>query len=611
VSALGKSVRLGVLALAALALFATPAFGQSGYQLQTHVSSHQVEVGSAFTLTLTAMVDKGGGMPHNPELRVPSGLSAHGPSVGTQQQISLSGGQFSQRVGINATWTIEASKTGHYRIGPPSIEIGGQRLSGDVVEVQVVPPGAAPRQSNPFDPFGMGLPQLPSFPSMPFGDDDDDNGTSTLPPFPVVGEQITLDIYAYGRRGPFRETNTSEPSREAFLAQNILDNSYSEPTYRVPIGGDVWLAKKVREIALFPIRAGLLLIGPMRMGFEGRGYPTSGTHLGLVRQSAPIQIVVTEPPEKGRPPGYKLGDVGRYSLSANVEPREISQGDSVSVVAKLEGTGNLPFTLKTPEQSGVGWLDPTTVDQVEPHGKVIGGWRKFTYVVRIDRPGDVDLGELRLPYWDPERESYDVASAKLGVIKVKPSSAAAAKDSSQDDTLKDAVPLRKTLGQISPASEHLTDRGWFWLLVVLAPLGVFVSGESVTLARRLGRRMAEKRESLGRSAARALDDARRAAADGDLAKTATAAERAVVAAIEEATGLKARGVLRAELASELAKRGIDASVAAKVTELFDLGDDVRFTGRAGEIKAAELSERAADLVREIGRGKKNGGSREG
>jgi BatD DUF11 like domain len=627
----GVRLTAHITTLLCLLLLAPRAFAQTPYSLQTHVSSREVEVGDGFSLQLSAMVEKGGDMPRSPQLRAPSGLAVHGPSVSTQQQISLSGGQFSQRVGVSATWTIVATRPGRYRIGPASIEIGGQRVSGDIVQVQVVPPGAGHQQpANPFDPFALRVPQLPGFGLEP--DDDDNSGTPDVPPFPdelrvqhpadpiaflravakptqaVVGEQITLDIYAYGRRGPFRETNTSEPSREAFLAQTILENSYSEQMYRVPIGSDVWMAKKIRELALFPIHAGVLSIGAMRMGFEGRGYPTSGQHLGLTRMSLPLEIIVTEPPEKGRPTGYKLGDVGRFTLSANVAPREITAGDSISVVAKLEGTGNLPFSLKTPQQRGVSWLDPTTIDQIEPHGTVIGGWRKFTYVVRLDEPGDVDLGELSLPYWDPERDSYDIASAKLGVIKVKPASGSAKPEPEQSDGLKDVIVLRKTLGPQASAREHLTDRSWFWLLVALTPLGVALTGQSVTYAGRLRRRLAEKRQSHATTASRALSDARSAADSGELAKTASAAERAVIAAIEGATGLKARAVLRAELRSELEKHGVAADLAERTAELLQQADDARFTGAASDTAANDLVERASAIVRALGRGKKNGGS---
>ena len=416
----------------------------------------------------------------------------------------------------------------------------------------------------------------------------------------AVGEQVTLRIYAYGGRGPFREANTSEPSREAFLAQTLLENSYTETMYRVPVGGEVWYAKKVREIALFPIRAGELTVGSMRMGFDGRGYPSSSQHRGLERLSPPIVISASEPPLAGRPPGYKVGDVGRFTLSANVEPREIAAGEAVSIVAKLEGTGNLPFELRAPQRTGVQWLEPTTVDEIAPRGTTIGGWRKFTYVVRVDQSGDVDLGELDLPYWDPERESYDVARAKLGIVKVKPATGADSKEPEPNDSLKDAISLRKTLGPGAPPPRRISDESWFWVLLLLAPLGVTLTGQGVSLARRLKHKVRENKESLATQSSKALADALRAANAGDVAKAASAAERAVVTALEGTVGLKARGILREALGKELEARELSHELADEITSLLGDCDDARFTG-SDEAKDAKFLRRTSG-----GRGARTG-----
>src|SRR5690606_25369981 len=123
----------------------------------------------------------------------------------------------------------------------------------------------------------------------------------------------------------------------------------------------------------------------------------------LLRESQPLEVVVVEPPLDGRPAGYRLGDVGRYTLSATVEPKRVRQCDAVSVVAKLEGSGNLPPTLVLPRQRGVEWLEPSTTESIDTDHGVLRGQRTFSYVVKLDRPGKVDLGELTLPYYDPDR----------------------------------------------------------------------------------------------------------------------------------------------------------------------------------------------------------------
>ena len=298
--------------------------------------------------------------------------------------------------------------------------------------------------------------------------------------------------------------------------------------YQLPIDGQLWYAKKVRELALFPIRSGKLSIGAMRMGFDGRGYPSQGSNKGLVRYSNPLEITVAEPPVAGRPPGYKVGDVGRFTLTANVEPREIVAGEAVSVVAKLEGTGNLPFTLKTPQRQAVEWLDPTTVDDIDARGTTIGGWRKFTYVVRIEEPGEVELGEISLPYWDPDRDAYEVARADLGSVKVKPNPGGyTPPEPKESDALEGIAKARTALGSAADRHQPITDHPWFWGLLLLGPLGVVLVSATAHATGRAREKLGERRESKTRGASRAISDARAAHKAGDRAKAATASERAV------------------------------------------------------------------------------------
>ncbi|MBX3126173.1 MAG: BatD family protein [Polyangiaceae bacterium] len=584
---------------AVTSLLATLAWAEPS--LQTQVSSRRPGVGETFTVTLNALVDGGTELPMNARLPVPPGLVAHGPSIGAQSRISIVNGQVRARVGISATWSITASRPGTYRIGPGSVTVQGKRYSDNAVTVEVVPERSPPSLQNPLDPFSL-FPRVPGL-APP---EDDDALLDLLPPFPpelrvdeapdalafvravvtpkraVVGEQLTLAIYAYGRRGPFRETFTSEPSREAFLAHTLLENSYAEPLHQVPIAGSAWHAKKIREMALFPIRSGQLTIGAMRMGFDGRGYPSEGQHKGLIRYSQPLEVLVSEPPLAGRPAGYTIGDVGRFTLAATVSPREVPAGESVSVVAKIEGTGNVPFALKTPQQHGVQWLEPNHYEKLDVRGTKVGGLRKLTYAVRLAQAGEVELGELTLPYYDAERGRYEVARAELGRVLVRPSSnAASVADEPESDALAGLLQARSTLRAEPPRrSDPLTDRPWFlWLLLAGPALVLGSRGAQAGLGRLLTAR-AGRKSSLAAQAQRALAAAKQAEDAGDAAEAASRAESALWLAIEHATGLKARALLRTELPTALGDRGLEPELVEQLTTLLARADDARFVGSA-------------------------------
>src|SRR5689334_3377443 len=143
--------------------------------LSSEVNPRKCEVGERFMVRLRAM-SQGGERASDPQLKLPPGISGAGPSIGTQTSMSISNGQMTQSVGINATWTLSATRPGTYKIGPASVQTAGGRAQDRVVTVEVVPQGSLPRNppplgGQPLDPFdmlrGFGNAPFPGFPGFP------------------------------------------------------------------------------------------------------------------------------------------------------------------------------------------------------------------------------------------------------------------------------------------------------------------------------------------------------------------------------------------------------------------------------------------------------------
>ena len=337
----------------------------------------------------------------------------------------------------------------------------------------------------------------------------------------------------------------------------------------------------------------------MSIGFSGPGYSTSPQ--GLVKKSRPLEIEVVEPPLRGRPPGYHLGDVGHFSLSAQVQPREVPIDGSISVIAKLEGTGNLPFTLLVPEQAGVHFLEPQLVEQIAPRRGVVQGFRTFTYVVELTKPGELDLGEITLPFYDAKARAYGVARAALGKVKVtgsaKPPSAAAGNAGPRLKGL--LAPPAKMGPSPTTNTRYLPSRTGFWVLLFGLPLSALLSFALSDLAKSWRRRLTERRGSLASALEETLAQLAQQTRAGDSAGTAGAAERALFLAIEKATGLKGRGVLKAQLADALTDAQVPRDVAEQTAALLARCDELRFTGAAVDLTGftAEVSEACQKLAK--------------
>ncbi|RYZ04348.1 MAG: hypothetical protein EOO73_24030 [Myxococcales bacterium] len=621
--------KAAALTAAVLAVVAAASSARAEVSMSTEVRPRQVEVNARFILQLRASASAGEQV-GTPNLKLPPGITGSGPNIGQQSQISIVNGRMTQSVGISATWVLSASKPGKYKLGPVSIQTDQGVVSDRVVTVEVVPQGSLPAplggQPGTLDPFnmlrGMGGPGFPGFPDL-----DEQPAAPQLPELPsefrverpldpiaflraravpkkvVVGEQVTLGVYAYAGRGSFEPGVMGEPSRNDFLAFNLMEDARQLQGYQFDLEGQRWITAKIAEFALFPLKAGKLKAGEMTMGFVGRNY--SRDPRGVERKSQAIEIRVVEPPLEGRPPGYKLGDVGTdYRLSVQVEPREVPAGGSVSVVAKLKGIGNLPYSLLVPEQHGVRFLEPQLVEQIAPQRGVVQGFRTFTYVVELSEPGERDLGEVTLPYWDPKAKGYAVARAALGVVKVtgsakKPNVAGASRDPTPGARLRSLVtPPPKLSTTRAPARREWPAERNYWLVLLGLPLTTLLGFAIGDLFKKLRQRVAQRSGSLSAALEEALSQLTRAARAGDAAQTASAAERALFLSIEKGTGIKARGLLKAKLAETLTAANVPADAAEDAARLLDHCDELRFAGEAADLQ--QLATEARNACRRLG-----------
>src|SRR5690606_28735312 len=158
------------------------------------------------------------------------------------------------------------------------------------------------------------------------------------------------------------------------------------------------------------VRAGELSTGAWSADIE---VLRAGGRRVVPRVSNEVVIKVSEAPKKGRPLGFKAGTVGRYKMTADVEPRETYVGDTTSVSVQVTGVGQMPSELHLPVRLGVEWLKPERKTGLSMVHHNVGGWRTFTYVVRFTKSGTIDLGKIELPYFDPDKDTYEVASADL------------------------------------------------------------------------------------------------------------------------------------------------------------------------------------------------------
>jgi len=591
---------------------------------RTQISPDTIEVGDTASVTLSVTP---GDQANNPQMSVPSGLSVVGTMISPSFQISIVNGQVNQVSSARVSFRVRALREGTYTLGAPSVSVGGSLVTGDRTTLRVVPRGTLPQQQrpDPLDPFGLFGGQSPF---QPFDTQPLDIPEPTLPIDPrfnlpaardsgiflhatldktqvVVGEQVTLSIWVYvditendpQLQDP-HDVGTSE-----FLRQALFDPSATvKPVGFGRASGRTFSVALLRKWALFPLHSGDLEITPMRVNIGRRGD----------RSSEPLKVHVTEPPMEHRPAGYAVGDVGHFTLTADVTPRDVERGAAVSVTVELSGSGNLPASITVPARPNVSWLDPEVKEDMKVLDEKIagapdvwGGTRTFTYVVTPKKEGDVDLGEIAVPFFDPKTKSYDVARAALGVIHVKPG-ANAPPPENEAKPFATMPRIRDALGGARAEETHLDDSRAFFALLV-APTALF--GIAVS-ARRAARRFAERAQERKTSPIAELKQRLRAQSDAEKADDARAIDGATIRVLESAAvahaNVNVRGVGGESVADVLVRAGVDAESATELRDLLEACAAARFSPDGVEAaEAKKRAERARALVEHLANGPKS------
>ena len=581
------------------------AFAQANKPTFTNkLSATRVEVGEPFTYELRVTTPDGDA--EMTRVVLPPGLQNVGESL------MQGGGRTRQAI---VTWQIMAVKPGRYSIPGPPFTWNKKRFVPGPLSVEVTAStGRRPSQL-----------QLPGGFSIRIGGDEVEDDVPTEREKPelallnapdsllflravadkktaMIGEQVTVTFYAYFRANFHPEESHDAPFND-FRTVSILDEPGTQQNaLYARAGQDRYNVKVIGRIAAFPLKPGVLHTGTARMKLSG--FRMGGT---TERESNDELITVTEPPLEYRPPGYRFGDVGQFKIDALVQARRINEGGAVPVLITVTGSGSFPDTIRVPDRTGLEWLDPEKKEKLGIQGGTVAGSRSFGYVVRVKDTGTVDLGAVSLSYWNPAARRYEVTRADLGKVEVTrkgpgPASSAqpaAPVDTSAVDPFVGLSTPRMALGAyVAARPPFWGEGGVLWALLAAPPLlvaGAFAGSLGLRKARERRATSADSKRAL---ADKALDEAAEAEARGDTKALAAALERAIHLAVEDATGLKSRGVLVANLPGELEPLGVPSDLAEEIRAALLACESIRFDPDGAS--AHDLGDQARHVVRELG-----------
>jgi hypothetical protein len=407
--------------LAVLVLLATVMFAAQDGPFAASVDRTTVAVGEQFELTFTLNGTTGGDNFQPPPLN--DFLVASGPNSSTNMQII--NGAVSSSVSYN--YVLQPKAEGKFTIGPASINVKGKTEKSQPIVITVVKGSQQAAKQNR---------------QVAEGDVSKQIGDNLLLKVAVEktrlfqGEQLTAVYKLYFRVGIANYNLTKLPSLAGFWSENldlpkqqqITNESFNGKQYRVAI---------LKKVALFPQRSGTLELDPMEMTcvvqvqarrqqnnlfdqFFNDPFFGGVTNVNYVVRSEPLKIIVDPLPSQNVPAGFN-GAVGKFSMEAWLEKKQVKTNDPVTLRIKISGRGNLKL-LQPPDISfppDLDKYDPKIADNISNQGNVISGSRTFEYLLIPRHAGEQKIPPFQFAYFDLDKRSYVSSTSPEFTIAVE------------------------------------------------------------------------------------------------------------------------------------------------------------------------------------------------
>jgi hypothetical protein len=323
-----------------------------------------------------------------------------------------------------------------------------------------------------------------------------------------------------------------------------------------------------------------------------------------VIQTARIRpIEVRSLPEEGRPSSF-TGAVGRFSVRALAEPRDVSVGDPITL--RFEVTDESPgvagdlANLRPPPLRDLEALDGFRVPDDPTTGIVEGRTKIFTETLRPERDDLDAIPSIPFVSFDPELERYVTASSEPVPINVAPSErldlvGTVRGEGGLDQAILRGTTLTATTGGLRanhPVADAATPRrdfepGWTTATIAIAAPVTYLVG--LLLIRRREHRLANpdaRRAAAARSKARSVL--------GGEGSTADRVHASLCGLIADRLHLPEGAMTAREAEIAVERAGLEPSDREELRSVLDAAETVRYSGASSD--DAELERRAGALI---------------
>jgi len=391
-------------------------------------------------ITVSAWVDKKS-VPINESIALTvsiSGASALNPKIdignindfniyssGRSSNISIVNGQITSTVEFS--YTLTPKRTGKFIIPKIGVFTGNEKYFTKEIEVEVTPPsfnnqsrGQIKQQTQP----GRKTHTM-TRDEMIFVKAFTDKKSAH------PGEQINLTIKFYTAI-PI----ASNPQYNPPNYSNLISEELPPPRTGTEVINGVQYYYAEVKTALFAIMPGKATISPATIiayiqpkdddfidpfdpNFIQKFFSRATNAEEVKLQTKPIELSINPLPP---PPPDFSNAVGNFFITAKTDQTSVNLGDAINLIVEITGKGNVK-SINSPEFKSENFkvYDVLSSETISKTNDVIGGTKKFTYIISPTKEGDIKIEAIKFTFFNIDTKKYETIYTNPINIKVNKS----------------------------------------------------------------------------------------------------------------------------------------------------------------------------------------------
>ena len=452
-----------------------------------------------------------------------------GPNASHMSSTQIINGQISSSITTGFTYIIQADVEGTFNVGGASCNVDGKRVScqGFSIKVEKGNPNAQ-QQNNARNAYGQPQRQQNQRATQPAQSDNIDSRSlfaraNISKSNPYQGEQVILTYKIYTQVSLQQYQIDKLPGNKGFWSEDLTKDG-NVKQYEETVDGRRYMVAEIRRGALFAQESGKLTIEPLdldvlalvqrqrqRTGsiwdlFDDPFFnPTQAVQKHLRTNS----IIVNVKPLPAAPDGFN-GAVGTFSVTREVDTREVRANEAITYRLTISGNGNLMLIdapkIDFPKVFEV--YDPQINDHIARNNSGISGSRTFEWVLIPRNQGDYEIPAFNFVTFDPSAGRYvtkHVDAIPVHINKGDPKSMKNVTSNKSDVKLlnSDINHIRTSVSSFTPRLDTARPAWWFWTLLAL------IVSACVALILFFRHRMAQQQDIAGMRLRRATKEARK------------------------------------------------------------------------------------------------------